>query len=222
MQKIKIGSRVRYTGNAVHSDGTITWCSGTHVKIEWENGEKSTWKRSELEGKNVTLLGLADEPGETPATEVPETPPAGAAEPEVDQTATADADAPEAKTEAKPVEEQADVLGLDQHGCEHQPGAVEADTPVEAKPKRQRKAAAAPKEKKVSCLDAAAKVLGEAGQPMTCQEMIEAMAKKGYWSSPGGQTPAATLYSAILRELTNKGTDARFVKTERGKFGPKA
>ena len=30
--------------------------------------------------------------------------------------------------------------------------------------------------------------------------------------------PAATLYSAILRELQTKGNDARFKKTERGKF----
>ena len=56
---------------------------------------------------------------------------------------------------------------------------------------------------------------------MTCQEMIDAMAAKGCWTSPGGKTPAATLYSAILRELTTKGTDARFVKTERGRFARK-
>ena len=213
MQKIKIGSRVRYTGNAVTSDGTITWCSGTHVKIEWDNGEKSTWKRSELEGKNVTVLGLADEPVETPAIAAPEPPPADAAAPEVDQTATTPVDAPEAKPEAKPAEEQDDVPV---------PDATAATPEQPAKPKRQRKAPAAPKEKKVSCLDAAAKVLGEAGTPMTCQEMIDAMAKKNYWTSPGGQTPSATLYSAILREVSKKGPDSRFIKTERGKFGPKS
>jgi outer membrane biosynthesis protein TonB len=75
-----------------------------------------------------------------------------------------------------------------------------------------------PKPKKTSALDAAAKVLGEAGQPMTCMEMIEAMSKKGYWTSPGGATPQATLYSAMLREIENKGNEARFKKTERGKF----
>jgi hypothetical protein len=48
------------------------------------------------------------------------------------------------------------------------------------------------------------------------------MAKKGYWSSPNGQTPAATLYSAILREINVKGKESRFEKTERGKFGIKA
>ena len=78
--------------------------------------------------------------------------------------------------------------------------------------------AAAAQPKKLSALDAAARVLGESGQAMNCQEMIEAMAAKGYWSSPGGKTPSSTLYSAIHRELKTKGSDARFRKTERGKF----
>ena len=71
---------------------------------------------------------------------------------------------------------------------------------------------------KLSALDAAAKVLHEAGQAMNCQELIQAMADKGLWVSPGGKTPSATLYSAILRELQTKGDQARFRKTERGKF----
>jgi hypothetical protein len=73
--------------------------------------------------------------------------------------------------------------------------------------------------KKMSAIDAAAKVLGEAGEAMNCQEMIKAMGEKGYWTSPGGKTPHATLYSAMLREIQNKGNDARFKKLERGKFG---
>jgi hypothetical protein len=32
------------------------------------------------------------------------------------------------------------------------------------------------------------------------------MAAKGYWTSPAGRTPTATLYSAILRELKTKGS----------------
>jgi short subunit dehydrogenase-like uncharacterized protein len=98
--------------------------------------------------------------------------------------------------------------------------AAKADGAKTAK-KGQAKAKKEPKPKKTSCLDAAARVLAEAGQPMSCQEMIDAMAKKGYWTSPGGQTPAATLYSAILRELTHKGADARFIKTGRGRFARK-
>jgi hypothetical protein len=50
---------------------------------------------------------------------------------------------------------------------------------------------------KLSCVDAAAKVLAEKKAPMTTKEMIEAMAAKKYWTSPGGKTPAATLYTAV-------------------------
>ena len=80
------------------------------------------------------------------------------------------------------------------------------------------KATAKPKTKKISALDAAAKVLAETGQAMTCAALIEAMAAKGYWTSPGGKTPSATLYSAILKELKTKGANARFKKTDRGQF----
>ena len=74
------------------------------------------------------------------------------------------------------------------------------------------------KPKKLSALDAAAKVLAESKEPLNTREMIEVMAKKGLWTSPGGATPHATLYSAILREINAKGKEARFKKTERGHF----
>ena len=76
----------------------------------------------------------------------------------------------------------------------------------------------APKAKKASALDSAAKVLGDSKEPMTCKEMIEAMAAQGYWTSAEGKTPANTLYSAILREISTKGKETRFKKSERGKF----
>jgi len=72
--------------------------------------------------------------------------------------------------------------------------------------------------KKLSALSAAAKVLTTAKAPMNCQELIEAMAKKKLWTSPGGKTPHATLYSAIMREISVKGKESRFKKAERGKF----
>jgi vancomycin resistance protein YoaR len=87
-----------------------------------------------------------------------------------------------------------------------------------AKPQRAQKAAAAATPKKLSALNAAVRVLEETKQAMSCPELIEVMATKGYWTSPGGKTPAATLYSAMLRELQTKGKEARFKKTERGKF----
>jgi hypothetical protein len=97
--------------------------------------------------------------------------------------------------------------------------------PKAAKPSAPAKAAAPAKtpkptkpDGKLSQLDAAVKVLTEAGTPMTTKAMIEAMATKGYWTSPGGATPWATLYSALLRELQKKGPEARFVKADRGQF----
>jgi hypothetical protein len=93
------------------------------------------------------------------------------------------------------------------------------EAPTPASKERAKGADKAAKEpSKMSALDAAAKVLAETGQPMTCQELIGAMAAKGYWSSPAGKTPAATLYSALLREATTKGDQARFIKADRGKF----
>jgi hypothetical protein len=96
--------------------------------------------------------------------------------------------------------------------------AAESGTQPKAK-KRARAPKAETVPKKLSAIDAAAKVLAEAGEPMDCQTMIKTMAEKGYWTSPGGKTPAATLYSAILRELQTKGNASRFKKTDRGKFG---
>ena len=86
-----------------------------------------------------------------------------------------------------------------------------------AKPKAAAKPADA-KPKRTSALDAAATVLQGSGQAMRSNEMIAAMAEQGLWSSPNGKTPAATLYAAILREIKAKGREARFRKTERGKF----
>ena len=77
---------------------------------------------------------------------------------------------------------------------------------------------AAESEGKLSCLDAAAKVLSEATEPMSTKQMIETMAGQKLWSSPNGQTPEATLYSAILREINTKGDESRFQKTDRGRF----
>jgi hypothetical protein len=83
-------------------------------------------------------------------------------------------------------------------------------------PPKQTKADAATK--KMSALDAAAKVLGETRQPMTCRDLVDQMAAKGYWTSPGGAAPWSTLNAAIAREIKVKGADSRFVKAERGKF----
>jgi hypothetical protein len=71
---------------------------------------------------------------------------------------------------------------------------------------------------KPSALDAAARVLGETGKAMSCAELIATMATKGYWTSPAGKTPQATLYAAIQREIRTKKDHARFRKTGPGRF----
>jgi hypothetical protein len=166
----------------------------------------------------------ADAPVPTASTEQPQ------AEPEATPTSAEQAQTePEttpATTEPTPtdpaataIEQPASEPAAVSEATGEQPAPAAAnEATTSAKSKRQRKATAAPKEKKVSALDAAAKVLAEEGRPMTCKEMIAAMAAKGYWISPGGQTPDATLYSAILREVSTKGSNSRFQKTERGKF----
>ena len=75
--------------------------------------------------------------------------------------------------------------------------------------------------KKLSAINAAAKVLCESKEPLNAKQMVERMAAKGYWTSPGGQTPHATLYAAILRDIQRKGEDSRFVKADCGLFALK-
>src|SRR5262245_6182936 len=78
------------------------------------------------------------------------------------------------------------------------------------------------KPKRISALDAAATVLKDAGKPMTGGELTTVMSEQGLWTSPGGKTPAATLYSAILREINKAGAASRFRKASRGQFEFKA
>ncbi|MHC4416872.1 MAG: winged helix-turn-helix domain-containing protein [Planctomycetota bacterium] len=83
-----------------------------------------------------------------------------------------------------------------------------------------RKTAAKPRKKsngKLSGLDAAAQILAEVKKPMGCKDLVEQAIAKGLWS-PGGNTPHATLYAAMIREIAKKGKGARFEKVDRGRF----
>jgi hypothetical protein len=87
-----------------------------------------------------------------------------------------------------------------------------------AKAPKAAKASKAAGEKKLGALDAAAKVLAGRTNPMTAKGLIEAMAEKGLWASPGGKTPDATLSAAINREIAAKGKESRFKKVGPGQF----
>ena len=86
-----------------------------------------------------------------------------------------------------------------------------------AAPKKKPEPQPAPAEK-LSQIAAAERILADAGEPMTCGEMVEAMTSKGLWSSPAGKTPAATLYASLLRQIRAKGDQAKFKKVARGRF----
>ena len=108
----------------------------------------------------------------------------------------------------------------------HEPPSEALPTPKPTKATRTKPTSKPPQPAKpaakLGVLSAAHQVLAGSETPMTCQEMIEAMAKEGLWSSPNGKTPAQTLYAAIIREIAKKGDESRFAKTERGKFTARA
>ena len=72
----------------------------------------------------------------------------------------------------------------------------------------------------MSLLDAAAKVLGDAKEPLNCKTIVDRALEVGYWKT-GGKTPASTLNAAINVEIKKKGDSARFVKEDRGQYALK-
>jgi len=83
---------------------------------------------------------------------------------------------------------------------------------------RKAEAAAEKAAKPLSGLDAAAKVLANATEPMTVKAIVEQAEAQGLWKGRTGKTPAATISAAIGREIKDKGKDSRFKKVERGLF----
>ncbi len=87
-----------------------------------------------------------------------------------------------------------------------------------AKQLRAPKPAKEPKPRRTSALDAAAIVLASVNKPLRTVDLIAEMQSRGLWTSPGGKTPEATLYAAMIREINTKGELARFKKVDRGLF----
>ncbi len=71
--------------------------------------------------------------------------------------------------------------------------------------------------KRSSGLNAAATILAETGEPMSCNAIVERMLAKGLWQTKG-HTPSSTIYAAIIREIAGKGQASRFRKVGRGQF----
>jgi HB1, ASXL, restriction endonuclease HTH domain len=239
---LKIGSRVRCDDGV---GGRITRANAVSVKIKWDDGEEITWRRDSLAWRAIEILDAdatareeqpaaapvaeqveqlttesapeqgtpAEQPAAEPEQVAPTELPAPVAVSTPEQVAESPATEP-APPAPEPTEGATPALAIDT------PATATPESAAPAKPKRERKAKTPtePQEKKGSALAAAARVLAEAGTALTCKEMIGAMAIKGYWSSPGGKTPDATLCSAILREIKMKGEQSRFIKAAPGRF----
>lgn len=81
----------------------------------------------------------------------------------------------------------------------------------------ERGAPRAKRDGRLSALDAAAAVLAEASAPMGAQAVVDAMLSRGLWAT-AGKTPAATLHAALIRDITAKSDESRFLKTGPGRF----
>jgi hypothetical protein len=237
---LKIGSRVRCTDDGV--EGRIFWCNAVSVKVRWDDGEQVTWRRDSLADRPIEILATAGEEEQQIAPAAPASPeqviPESLVEPVTEEPIPdkQPVESHRVETITIPVAVATEqTVAAEKQAEEFPPSKAvqEVQTPPErtedqteqpsaaAKQSRRRKpkqAAEDGKGEKLSALDAAAKVLVETGTAMSCKEMIEAMAARGYWTSPVGKTPAATLYSAMLREITTKGMHSRFVKADRGRF----
>ena len=108
------------------------------------------------------------------------------------------------------------------------PRAKTAATPAKGKPKaitgakttkattRAKSGGGKPKAR-TGILDAAAQILAKAKEPMSCKDIVEQAIAKKLWST-SGKTPSATLYAAIIREISKKDKESRFEKVDRGRF----
>src|SRR5262245_2525384 len=145
---LRIGSRVRCTDDGVA--GRIVWANAVAVKIQWDGGAQGTWKRDSLATRPIALLDPDDEgPPAAPAA-----PAAATALPRAEPESTSGAPEPAATEPTPPVTEAVVVEpGTPTPASpEGQAAPAASDPPAQlpAEPKRQRKAPAAPKERKVS------------------------------------------------------------------------
>ncbi|MBL8757817.1 MAG: winged helix-turn-helix domain-containing protein [Phycisphaerae bacterium] len=178
--------------------------------------------------KRPAKRGSADTPGAAPAaTPTPVPPHAGDAVPPAPsdalppaggEAATPSATAPpDAGTDAVTATTVPKGTPARKRHVGHPPGGKRVAAPRAAKPAKPPKPITP---KRVSLLDAAATVLAGAKEPMMAKEIVAEVLSRGLWSTKG-ETPEATLYAAMIREIANKksaGGGPRFKKVDRGLF----
>jgi len=113
-----------------------------------------------------------------------------------------------------------DLAEIDRKLAEPDPkhdAAVKASEKGRTEKKEKKAAKGQPKPPRASLINLAAEVLAETKTPLDCKTIVEKVLAKGTWKT-SGKTPAATLYSAIIREIGKAGDKARFRKVDRGQF----
>ena len=186
--------------------GTVA--SELRLPAKKAKGEKKPKWQAKTGGKKAKEVEVAE-----PVEAVVETPATEDEQP-LDVTTPANTPMDEITTEPAPSVEPTDAPPADEQTPATDP-ELRPENPKKLKVK------ADLKPKKLSMIKAALQVLQDRKVPMTCPEMIDVMATEGLWVSPGGKTPASTLYAALARSIKDEGRSSPFVKSERGKFEAK-
>jgi restriction system protein len=72
----------------------------------------------------------------------------------------------------------------------------------------------------MTVLEAAEKVLAEAGHPLSTRELTAQMLLKGYWKTQG-RTPEAAVKACLAVDLKAKGKSSAFIRPKPGHYGLK-
>lgn len=72
----------------------------------------------------------------------------------------------------------------------------------------------------MTVLEAAEKILTEAGHPLSTRELTEQMLLKGYWKTQA-RTPEATVKACLAVDLKTKGKASIFIRPKPGHYGLK-
>ncbi len=186
-------------------------------KLKGEKKPKWQAKTGNKKAKDVGVVETPDVVVEATVQEEPTLPPESTETPGVATTPESASVEPTTADDGAATNDSASSTELPANEA-----ATSVDQPADdhttiKKPRKLKVKADAPP-KKLSMVAAALQVLQDRKVAMTCPELIDVMATEGLWVSPGGKTPANTLYAAISRNIKVNGTGSAFRKAERGRF----